>query len=322
MADDITVIDPEGEVIFILENPNAPFAVWNDTNNGEKGTGRNDEQSASKVIRVRVSEKHLTLASPVFKTMLIGVWKESRTAGDEKMKEIRTESWDAGAFLLLLNLLHCRHRTVPQGLSLEQLAKLAEIANYYNCIEAIKFFSDRWMELLKPNRPKQYSRDLMLWLWITWAFGSPDRSEAWMIAVKESKSPVRSLGLPFPSLVMDRINTQRNTAICILFTTLNKLRDDLLCDTKGCSFQCRAVANGVLTKLMHEKGLLIEPTAAAAKWSFVELINIVATFSKGLLDTCRCQRNYYDVHSLCQPGSWITEVMQSASKSVDMYVTC
>ena len=151
---------------------------------------------------MRVSEKHLTLASPVFKKMFAGPWKESETPGEGKMKEVRTESWDEGAFLLLLNILHCRHRTVPRELSLEQLAKLAEIANYYDCIEAVKFFSDRWMELLMPTRPKQYSRNLMLWLWISWAFGSPDRSEAWMIAVKESKSPVRSLGLPIPSLVI------------------------------------------------------------------------------------------------------------------------
>lgn len=44
MADDISVIDPEGEVIIILENPNAPFAAWNDTNKGEKGMERKDEQ--------------------------------------------------------------------------------------------------------------------------------------------------------------------------------------------------------------------------------------------------------------------------------------
>ena len=106
-------------------------------------------------------------------------------------------------------------------------------------------------------------------------------------------------------------------AICGLFTALNQLRNNLLCDTKGCSFECRAIANGVLTKLMHEKGLLIEPTEAAAKWSFVDLRDTVASFSKTLADTRRCQRNY----SMCENGSWIAQVTNSANRSVDRYTT-
>lgn len=104
------IIDPEGEVIIFLRNANPPFAPddyedMTEEMNSFKLSGAceglADEQpdekrlaeeqpsetptedahlsetSDDKCFHIRVSAKHLIFASPVFKNILTGGWKES-----------------------------------------------------------------------------------------------------------------------------------------------------------------------------------------------------------------------------------------------------
>ncbi|THC94074.1 hypothetical protein EYZ11_006444 [Aspergillus tanneri] len=138
------VIDPDGVVTIILQNPDAPFAVWDDENKeptGHKGNeasvtsqangtservakeGSNSDNADAdeiynsakdKEIRYRVSAKHLMVASPVFKKSLTCGWKETDTLQSKGSVEIQVEKWDSEALLILLNVLHCRQREIPR----------------------------------------------------------------------------------------------------------------------------------------------------------------------------------------------------------------
>jgi hypothetical protein len=114
MEEESHIINPEGEVIIIGHNPNAPFAVWNDESaqvvepaDSEKldevanrlpavldfdsdSEASNDEPANVSVnevnsvtskadVRIQVSAKHLMLASPVSKKTLTGKWKAGST---------------------------------------------------------------------------------------------------------------------------------------------------------------------------------------------------------------------------------------------------
>ena len=61
-------------------------------------------------FRFQVSLKHLTLASPVFKKMVTGSWKESVTYLKEGSVEINAENWDSEALLILLCVIHGQHK--------------------------------------------------------------------------------------------------------------------------------------------------------------------------------------------------------------------
>ncbi len=50
------------------------------------------------------------------------------------------------------------------------LAKIAVLVDYYECYEAVEMFVDFWIQSLSRNLPKEYSRDLVLWLAISWVF--------------------------------------------------------------------------------------------------------------------------------------------------------
>ena len=107
-------MDPSGDIIFTLSNPNAPFAVWDGDEPGpfqieptvkpysiaepippaEDNPITEDQQPApqdseaspqedsqpsipsTEPVTFLVSSRHLILASPVFKAMLTGGWKE------------------------------------------------------------------------------------------------------------------------------------------------------------------------------------------------------------------------------------------------------
>lgn len=78
------------EVTIILQNANAPFAVWSDSEQDIKIAQESEttNETAKYEYRIQVSAKHLMLASPVFKKTLSGGWKEfhlchQRVGGDQ-----------------------------------------------------------------------------------------------------------------------------------------------------------------------------------------------------------------------------------------------
>lgn len=55
------VIDPDGEVIFVLEVPNAPFAVWDEERTDRPATRRPEETEEPAQRRIRLSETKVSL---------------------------------------------------------------------------------------------------------------------------------------------------------------------------------------------------------------------------------------------------------------------
>lgn len=76
---------------------------------------------------------------------------------------IKEKDWDAGALQILMDVIHGRTREVPKVISLETLAKIAILVDYYECLEVVvEMFSSKWMESLKSTIPEIFSRDVML----------------------------------------------------------------------------------------------------------------------------------------------------------------
>jgi hypothetical protein len=154
---------------------------------------------------MRVSSSHLALASPYFKRMLRGGWKEGHTLRSDGGVHLDVKEWDHEALLILMNIIHGHTRKVPRLVSLEVLAKIAVLVDYYECVEVVEVFSDMWINQLEKQPPRIYSRDLILWICISWVFRlSKQFTVATRIALKQSRGPIQTLGLPIPGGVVGR----------------------------------------------------------------------------------------------------------------------
>ncbi|KAJ5512758.1 hypothetical protein N7463_002310 [Penicillium fimorum] len=104
-------------------------------------------------VRIQVSAKHLMFASSVFRKILTGRWKGSITYLQKGSVEITAESWDTEAFLILLRAIHAQYYYIPRKPTLAILAKVAVIADYYECKTALYIMKDIWIDNLVENIP-------------------------------------------------------------------------------------------------------------------------------------------------------------------------
>ena len=155
---------------------------------------------------IRVSSRHLTLASPYFSRMLQGPWKEAENVRTSGFVSVDEEDLDVDALVIVMNIVHGRTRSVPRKIDLETLAKIAVIVDKFECAEAVEVFTDMWIAHLKNVIPSLYSRDTMLWICISWVFRQPNVFQlATSAALKHSTGPVQYLGLPIPSSVIGKL---------------------------------------------------------------------------------------------------------------------
>ncbi|KAM5467099.1 hypothetical protein MauCBS54593_005719 [Microsporum audouinii] len=304
------VIDPSGEVKIILSNANTPFAVWDESLSpqntrpdgfettstmkaagsgqminqgaaGEDSVGQSlDEDQTKRHICIQASAKHLVLASPVFKRMLADGWKEGATLSEQGSVEVTADGWDPQVFLIWLKIIHCQHHDVPRQLSLEVLAKIAVISDYYECKSVLGFFSETWISSLETSIPTKYSRDLILWMWVCWYFQLRSQfREATLIAMEHAISPIPSLELPIPAIVINTLDKRRTQAIESTISMLNQWQQDLTNNSRGCNFECRSMMLGALIKNMHSHDLLSpQPKAPFLGLSVQSLRNAVNSF--------------------------------------------
>lgn len=158
-------------------------------------------------IHYHVSSRHLVLASPMFeKALNSGGFKESIRNKSDGLYHISTQDWDAEAFLIVMQIVHGRNKQVPRKITLELLAKIAVIEDYYVFGEALEMFKDLWFQNIEQTGvPTTHCRDLVLWIWATWVFNVEKQFEqATMVAIKQGKDVISTLGLPLPSRIMGR----------------------------------------------------------------------------------------------------------------------
>lgn len=155
-------------------------------------------------IRYYVSSRHLILGSSYFRRALSdGKWAESEREKQDKLFHIRAKDSRSDVFLILLNIFHLQNRKVPRKISLDNLAEIAVLVDYYECAEAIEVFSNIWIEDLKVTAPipHTYCRDLILWICVSRVFGLADQfKNATRVAITQCSGPMNNLDLPLSNV--------------------------------------------------------------------------------------------------------------------------
>ncbi|KAL1612057.1 hypothetical protein SLS60_000280 [Paraconiothyrium brasiliense] len=153
-------------------------------------------------IHYCVSSRHLMLASDWFRRTLTReeFVEASKDPSDERY-HISASDWDEEALLILLNIFHVRTRRIPATVSLEMLAKIAVLVDYYELENAEVMERDvrDWIAHVRRSFPipDSYCRDLMLWICISRVFHMSEEFEkATAVAIKRSEGWIQTLGLP------------------------------------------------------------------------------------------------------------------------------
>lgn len=117
------------------------------------------------------------------------------------------EDWDEDALLTVLNIIHLRNKHVPGAISLEHLAMVGVIDDYYEFGEAIEMFTALWLQNIRRQCiPSEYCRELILWIWVPFVFDMPAGFEkATLAAVYFATEAVQVLGLPIPKTVAGKL---------------------------------------------------------------------------------------------------------------------
>ncbi|KAM0229811.1 hypothetical protein ACHAPO_009699 [Fusarium lateritium] len=89
--------------------------------------------------------------------MIEGQYKESQP-NSQGLLELSASEWNVEAFVILLNIMHGHHRQVTKAPGLELIAHIGILVDYYDCLEVVEIFYERWTQwhpdLNKHNYPE------------------------------------------------------------------------------------------------------------------------------------------------------------------------
>ena len=182
------------------------FANSDDSILGDHGTAlTSDEKDLCQAVRIRVSSKHLTLASPVFKTMLKVKYQEGLNLYSQGHAELPLPDDNPAAFLIILHLIHGQIRKVPRKIDLWMLTELAILVDKYELSETVEMMLDYWLQDLKSTIPLTLSNDLLPWICISWVFKKSDIfKKVTKTAQTESEGLLAANQLPIPESVLSK----------------------------------------------------------------------------------------------------------------------
>jgi hypothetical protein len=154
----------------------------------------------SDLVGMRVSSRHLALASPVFSRMFNGNWYEGHEIRSEGIAVVVMDIWDVDTTLIIMNIMHGYAPKVPRKVDLDTLAKIAVIVDYYQCRGVVEVFADIWIDQLKGDMPKTFGKAVLQWICIAWVFRKQTEFfAATRVALVESPGVVQTYGLPIPN---------------------------------------------------------------------------------------------------------------------------
>jgi hypothetical protein len=178
-----------------------------------KASARASRISKSREIHYLVSSRHLMLASPWFMRTLTGeAFTEAVTDPSDGRYHIQASEWDEEALRIILDIFHIRTRRIPATVSLELLAKISVLVDYYELVgaEVMEREVNGWIDHVRRTVaiPSSYCRDLMLWICISRVFHmSKEFEQATAVAIKASRGWLQTLDLPIHDAVTCTLST-------------------------------------------------------------------------------------------------------------------
>ncbi|PGH09680.1 hypothetical protein AJ80_07631 [Polytolypa hystricis UAMH7299] len=157
-------------------------------------------------ISVKVSSKHLIVASPVLAALLNGKFREGHELQMTGTTEIALPDDNPDIMVALLNIIHGFPGKVPRHLNLEALLEVAVLVDKYQLLESVELFLETWLKKVHPaERITRFSDRVTYWICIGHAFQKPSLLKPMMATAKYMfKGPLNTLGLPIPKSIVGK----------------------------------------------------------------------------------------------------------------------
>ncbi|KAF4437208.1 hypothetical protein FACUT_5862 [Fusarium acutatum] len=287
MEESLLELDPQADALLIPQKPNLHSLH----------EPIDECASVTSTIVFCVSAKHLCLASPVFRKIIQGKFKESEP-NDQGLLEIRTSEWNAEALLIILDIIHGHNTSVPQRPSLEVIKQIGLIIDYYDCLEAVRIVFVYWHASIRDGKTYPCLPSHEDGIIYKGLFGDGETTMlfmAWMAQDQEyfklltrcailTANGLVETHLPVPAQILENINNKRCEIIDQMISEIYSLMDDLIEGRAGCSEECSCRLLGFLIKQTHQQSLPVEkPERPFWGYSVVYIGRII-----GRIETRRC----------------------------------
>lgn len=223
-------VDPDADALVIVPPQTEPFAPWEEgtTHTQQKTTSTTAAPPASRPgLRIKVSSKHLSFASKIFKSKLkyAGGQQSKQSDGRIHLQLASEEQFDSKAVAIVLNALHGKGSKVPKEVDLDTLGQIALFVDKFQLFDAVEVYGERWISRLEHTIPDAYNRDLIVWLYISYVFRNAEVLRGvTKTAIVGSDGPIKTLGLPIRDKLISKFlligcsqkgvvaNTNKNTS--------------------------------------------------------------------------------------------------------------
>ncbi|KAF7945758.1 uncharacterized protein EAE97_004796 [Botrytis byssoidea] len=236
------IVDPDGD-LFLLLNPTIPNSTKSDYSSLADPEAINaptdDISTELQMIRsleggmvqtwqdepppiysdhILVSSKHMCLASPVFKAMLQGEFKQSVTLKTMGKLEVPLPDDNPTAMKILINIIHGRMSMVPLKIALELFCQIAILVDKYQCREIVQLLPPVWKNEFSHTFSQGQWVDIVHWVCIAWQFELEDEFlKATQIIRERSSWTMENLigcikyDLPIPNYVVGKFSVALST---------------------------------------------------------------------------------------------------------------
>ncbi|KAJ8060596.1 hypothetical protein OCU04_010907 [Sclerotinia nivalis] len=261
-SDSLVTVDPDGDLVLLLSP--IPFGSFTSDESSifetqidppatsifgtppatlfiAKTIGIPDEKLNSTQLyryHLLVSAKHMSLASPVFKAVLAGGFRETVELREKGRTEVALPDDDADAMTILIDVIHGRFKLVSKTLNLGTLTRMSILVDKYQCHESVDFLRNVWTANFQTHRWSRNWYNTACWICVAWVFElDAEFKEATESVIRDSNTGIavmlkrHKLDLPIKKLSVDemRLNTI-NQAIQIL--------SDMISNYQGSTLMC------------------------------------------------------------------------------------
>lgn len=201
------VLDPRGDLLLMLENPGSLFNGSQKVDRDQHGDAQSTPTAAvtHELAKLTteprflylVSSERLQRTSRYFRAALSGRW--SVDVGPDGLKRMAASDWDPEALWNVLLVLHGRTVDLPMDMSLEMLAQVALIADYYGCEGAVSPIAVMWLGSKGDFLDDGADYEIAVLIFVSLVFGMQyEFSRATSIVMERRFEPISTNGLPIP----------------------------------------------------------------------------------------------------------------------------
>jgi hypothetical protein len=146
-------------------------------------------------VRMRLSSKHSILASKYFESALTQGFAESQPVSGYA-HVVTADSMFVEALQLVFSIVHGQTHQVPRTISLDLLAKVAVVVDYYKFHKAVDFYFHVWIKEISQPRVWLYGPDFLLRLVVACIFQETDIfTQLTLTVLWQARGPIHELGV-------------------------------------------------------------------------------------------------------------------------------